>query len=117
MKSRGLSFSNVGEVTNQGDQITKFVEVAGAFYNDQNQVVAVGFSYTDPSDLSPGATAPFEILVSTSNVNQITSARLNVQSEDYSMIAATEKIQPVPVQSENGSVNEQEEEEEEPTEE
>jgi hypothetical protein len=80
----------VGEVTNQGDQITKFVEVAGAFYNDQNQVVAVGFSYTDPSDLSPGTTVPFEILVSTPNVNQITSARLNVKSEDYSMIAATE---------------------------
>ena len=32
------------------------------------------------------------------------------------MVAATES-QPVPVQSENGSVNEQEEEEEEPTEE
>jgi hypothetical protein len=45
----------VGEVTNQGDQITKFVKVAGAFYNDQNQVVAVGYSYTDPSDLGPGA--------------------------------------------------------------
>jgi hypothetical protein len=101
----------VGEVTNQGDQITKFVEVAGAFYNDQNQVVAVGFSYTDPSDLSPGATAPFEILVSAPNVDQITSARLNVQSEDYSMVATTES-QPVPVQSENSSGNEQEEEEE-----
>jgi hypothetical protein len=101
----------VGEVTNQGDQITKFVEVAGAFYNDQNQVVAVGFSYTDPSDLSPGATAPFEILVSAPNVDQITSARLNVQSEDYSMVATTES-QPAPVQSENGSVDEQEEEEE-----
>ena len=104
----------VGEVTNQGDQITKFVEVAGAFYNDQNQVVAVGFSYTDPSDLSPGATAPFEILVSAPNVDQITSARLNVQSEDYSMVATTES-QPAPVQSENGSENEQEEKE--PTEE
>jgi hypothetical protein len=101
----------VGEVTNQGDQITKFVEVAGAFYNDQNQVVAVGFSYTDPSDLSPGATAPFGILVSAPNVDQITSARLNVQSEDYSMVATTES-QPAPVQSENGSVDEQEEEEE-----
>jgi hypothetical protein len=54
----------VGEVTNQGDEVTKFVRVAGdAFYNDQNRLVAVGSSYTDPSDLSLGATAPFEILV------------------------------------------------------
>jgi hypothetical protein len=80
----------VGEVTNQGDQVTKFVKVAGAFYNDQNQLVAVGSSYTDPSDLSPATTAPFEILVTTPNVDQIMSARLNVQSEDYSMIGITE---------------------------
>ena len=79
----------VGEVTNQGDQVTKFVKVAGAFYNDQNQLVSVGSSYTDPSDLSPGATAPFEILVTTPNVDQIMSARLNAQSEDYSMILTT----------------------------
>jgi hypothetical protein len=76
----------VGEVTNQGGQVTKFVKIGGAFYNDQNQLVAVGFSYTDPSDLSPGVTAPFEIIVSTPTVDQIESARLNVQSEDYSMI-------------------------------
>ena len=79
----------VGEVTNQGDQVTRFVEVAGAFHNDQNQVVAVGLSYTDPSDLGPGVTAPFEILVSTPNIDQIKSSTLNVQSDDYSMILPT----------------------------
>jgi hypothetical protein len=90
----------VGEVTNQGDQITKFVDVAGAFYNDQNQVVAVGYSYSDPSDLGPGATAPFEILVSPPNIDdQIKSSRLNVQSEDYSMIlTGTESSSPTSVQ-------------------
>ena len=79
----------VGEVTNQGNQVTKFVKVAGAFYNDQNQLVAVGSSYTDPSDLGPGVTAPFEIIVSEPAVEQIMSARLNAQSEDYSMIITT----------------------------
>ena len=33
------SYHIVGEVTNQGNQATKFVKVAGAFYNDQNQVL------------------------------------------------------------------------------
>ena len=59
----------VGEVTNQGNQVTKFVKIAAAFYNNQNQLVAVGSSYTDPSDLSPATTAPFEILVTTPNVD------------------------------------------------
>jgi hypothetical protein len=79
----------VGEVTNQGNQVTKFVKIAAAFYNNQNQLVAVGSSYTDPSDLSPATTAPFEILVTTPNVDQIMSARLNAQSEDYSIILTT----------------------------
>jgi hypothetical protein len=76
-------------ITNQGDQPTKFVKVAGAFYNDQNQLVAVRSSYTDPSDSSARATASFEILITTPNVDQIMSARLNAQSEDYSTILTT----------------------------
>ena len=86
---KGSDSIYLNSITNQGDQVTKFVKVAGAFYNDQNQLVAVGSSYTDPSDLSPGTTAPFEILVTTPNIDQIMSARLNVQSEDYSMILTT----------------------------
>ena len=99
----------MGEVTNQGEQATKFVKVAGAFYNDQNQVVAVGFSYTDRSDLAPGMTAPFEIIVSEPAVEQIKSAKLNVQSEDYSMIltTTTESTEMSSILEENGIRNEQ----------
>jgi hypothetical protein len=53
----------VGEVTNQGNQKATFVKVSGAFYNSSNKVVAADFTYTDPQDLEPGQTAPFEITV------------------------------------------------------
>ena len=59
------------------------------FYSDQNQIVVVGYAYTDPSDRVPGATASFGILVTAPNVDQIMPARLNAQSEDYSMILTT----------------------------
>jgi hypothetical protein len=39
--------------------------------------------------MSPATTAPFEIFVTAPNIEQIMSARLNVQSEDYSMILTT----------------------------
>ena len=105
----------VGEVTNQGDQVTKFVKVAGSFYNNQNQIVAVGLSYTDPHDLNPGVTAPFEILVRAPTVDQIKSARLNVQSDDYSIIltTTTESTEAFSVPAEDGSGNEQGSEESE----
>jgi hypothetical protein len=39
--------------------------------------------------LSPGSTAPVKILLTSPNIDQIISARLNAQSEDYSMILTT----------------------------
>ena len=56
-------FHLVGEVTNQGNQKATFVKVSGAFYNSSNVVVAADFTYTDPQDLEPGQTAPFDIIV------------------------------------------------------
>jgi hypothetical protein len=56
-------FHIVGEVTNQGSQKATFVKVSGAFYNSSNAAVAADFTYTDPQDLEPGQTAPFEIIV------------------------------------------------------
>ena len=76
----------VGEVTNQGNEKATFVKVSGAFYNDSNTAVAAGFTFTDPKDLEPGQTAPFEIIVDAPTTNEITSASLNVNSNQYSSI-------------------------------
>ena len=79
----------VGEVTNQGNQKATYVKVSGAFYNSSNTVVAADFTYTDPKDLEPGQTAPFEIIVThASTAGKITSALVNVGSTQYSSISS-----------------------------
>jgi hypothetical protein len=80
----------VGEVTNQGNQKAMFVKVSGAFYNSSNTVVAADFTFTDPKDLEPGQTAPFEIIVNAPSANEITSASLNVDSEQYPSLIENE---------------------------
>ncbi|HJT49956.1 MAG TPA: FxLYD domain-containing protein [Nitrososphaeraceae archaeon] len=79
----------VGEVTNQGNQKATYVKVSGAFYNSSNTVVAADFTYTDPKDLEPGQTAPFEIIVThDSTASKITSALVDVGSTQYSSISS-----------------------------
>ena len=84
----------VGEVTNQGSQKATFVKVSAAFYNSSNAVVAADFTYTDPKDLEPGQTAPFEIVVPSVPItsSEIISVSLNVNSEQYSSIAQNQII-------------------------
>jgi hypothetical protein len=79
----------VGEVTNQGNQKATYVKVSGAFYNSSNTVVAADFTYTDPKDLEPGQTAPFEIIVThAGTASKIASALVNVGSTQYSSISS-----------------------------
>lgn len=77
-------------MTNQGSQKATFVKVSGAVYNSSKAVIAADFTYTDPKDLEPGQTAPFEITVIAPTANEITSASLNVDSEQYSSILQNE---------------------------
>jgi hypothetical protein len=79
-------FHIVGEVTNQGSGKATFVKISGAFYNSSNSVVAADFTFTDPQDLEPGQTAPFDIIVNAPTANKITSASVNVGSNQYSSI-------------------------------
>jgi hypothetical protein len=79
-------FHIVGEVANEGSGKATFVKLSGAFYNSSNSVIAADFTYTDPQDLEPGQTAPFEIIVNAPTANKITSASLNVGSNQYSSI-------------------------------
>jgi hypothetical protein len=64
--------------------------VSGTFYNSSNSVVVADFTFTDPEDIEPGQTAPFQIIVNAPTANEITSASLNVDSKQYSSILENE---------------------------
>jgi hypothetical protein len=76
----------VGEVTNNGPGVSKFTQVSGTFFDDQNKIVATEFTYTDPADLQPGQSAPFDMIISDDTSANIASGSMNVQSSDYAMI-------------------------------
>ena len=48
----------VGEVQNNTPTNAQFVQVIGTFYDNNNQVVATHFTYTNPSDIGAGQKAP-----------------------------------------------------------
>jgi hypothetical protein len=76
----------VGEVTNNGPAVSKFTQVSGTFYDSQGKTVATAFTYTDPMDLQPGQSAPFDMIISDDTSAQVISGSLNVQSSVYAMI-------------------------------
>ena len=57
------SLQIVGEVLNQAPVVAKSVRIMATLYNQYGQVIGTDFTYTDPSDLSPGQWAPFNIIV------------------------------------------------------
>jgi hypothetical protein len=85
------TFHVVGKVTNQGSQKATFVKVSVAFYNSSNSIVAAVFVYTDPQDLEPGQTAPFNMIVDSPIAKKITIASLNVGSKQYSSIIHSQR--------------------------
>ena len=70
-----------GEVLNQSPVTAKFVKIIVTFCNAYNQVIGTDNTYTEPSELSPGQRAPFDILV-TSDVpmNQVRNYALTVDA-------------------------------------
>lgn len=60
-------FHVVGEVENDTPNTAKFVQITGTFYDINNAVVGTQFTHTNPSNISSGAKALFDlVLVSTS---------------------------------------------------
>jgi hypothetical protein len=76
----------VGEVTNNGPGVSRFTQVSGTFYDNQGKTVATEFTFTDPQDLQPGQSAPFDMIISDENSAEIVSGSLNVQSSEFAMI-------------------------------
>lgn len=70
----------VGEVLNQAPVVAKSVRVLATSYNQYGQVIGTDFAYTDPSDLSPGQWAPFNITLQEGSAPtyQMTNYALNI---------------------------------------
>ena len=74
----------VGQVANGGSEATEFVKVVATFYDGTGQVIDTDYTYTDPSDLAAGQSAPFEIRLSDEEISEdVESVKLAVQSDDY----------------------------------
>lgn len=98
-------FHQVGEVTNKGDKTATFVLVAATFFDSSGKPRDAAFTYTQPADIPPGATAPFELISFGDLSRAIVSASVNVQSEEYSMIDSSlqKTDQPKPSQTSQSS--------------
>ena len=61
-------FHVVGELQNNSPSSLNFVQVTGTFYDINNKVVGTTFTYTNPSDIMAGGTAPFDLALLSASV-------------------------------------------------
>lgn len=61
-------FHVVGMVENNTPKPAQLVQVTGAFYDINNALVGSQFTHTNPSDISSGATAPFDLILKSASV-------------------------------------------------
>jgi len=77
----------VGEVRNVRIGSASYVEVIGTFYDQNGTVIGCDYTFTDPSDLSGGQTAPFKMTFMYESLStDISTYALVTQSVEYSMI-------------------------------
>ena len=76
-------FHVVGEVKNNSPTAVSFVQVSGTFYDINNKVVGTTFSYTNPSDIVPGGTAPFDLTLLSASVpiSEISTYKLSASAQ------------------------------------
>lgn len=58
----------VGEVENNSPNPVQFVRIIGTFYDSGQNVVATGSTFTDPTDVSPGEKAPFDLILTQASI-------------------------------------------------
>jgi len=71
----------VGEVQNNTPNSIQLVKITSTYYGSNNQVVATDFTYTDPSGISAGDKAPFELI--------LTSASIPISEIDHYKLSAS----------------------------
>jgi hypothetical protein len=53
----------LGEVMNKGNELARFVEIIATFYDSANRVIGTDNTFTNPNNIYPGQSAPFELIV------------------------------------------------------
>jgi DNA-binding beta-propeller fold protein YncE len=53
----------VGEIKNRSDEDVSFVKIIGTFYDKDGIVIGTDYTYTDPSDIKSGRTAPYSLTI------------------------------------------------------
>lgn len=53
----------VGEVMNKGNELARLVEIIATFYDSANRVIGTDNTFTNPNNIYPGQSAPFELIV------------------------------------------------------
>ena len=61
--SLGLSEGIEGEVKNTGATGIKFAQIIATVYDANNQTVGTGMTFTTPTDIPPGQSAPFDLML------------------------------------------------------
>lgn len=73
----------VGEVQYNSVMPVDFVQIIGTFYDKDGNVVGTATTYTNPSTLDSGDTAPFDLILTSSSVpmHEISNYKLSVTSQ------------------------------------
>jgi hypothetical protein len=61
-------FHVVGKVENNTPNPAQLVQVTGAFYDINNALVGTQFTHTNPSDISSGSMAAFDLILNSASV-------------------------------------------------
>jgi hypothetical protein len=105
-----------GEIQNNGTQSIDFVKVTATFYDQSNSILGSDFTYTRPTTLEPGQSAPFKVTAGFGDelpVDEIASIKLHVSgrgdfntgSEDSGTHGVSGKVHPSDLVSVGGDVS------------
>jgi hypothetical protein len=58
----------IGEVKNNGTDTIRFAKITATYYDVQNNTIGTDFTFTDPTDIPVGSSAPFDLLLQSSDI-------------------------------------------------
>lgn len=74
----------VGEIRNNGPQISNFTKVIATFYDNFGKVIAVAFTFTSPADIPSGQAYGFKVLgPSSPTSSHVANFALTAESSQY----------------------------------
>ena len=76
----------VGEIKNMGSVKATYVKVIATYYNETGGVVDAEFTFSDPSDIDPNQTAPFDIILTSVRVPYVDKYELTAESTQYALV-------------------------------